>query len=79
MSLIERFPDRELAIRRLCNLDSEFRTDCEDYCEAAEALLRWSKAGAMDRAEEYRVILKELEAEILDVLKADQLRMAKHD
>lgn len=77
-SLIERFPDRELAIRRLCNMDSEFRGDCEDYCEAAEAVARWSKAGALDRAEEFRAILAELEAEIRDVLKADQLRVAKH-
>jgi hypothetical protein len=79
MPLIERFPDHELAIRRLCNLDSEFRGACEDYCEAAEAVVRWSKTELMDRAEEFRVILKELEADILDVLNADQLRVAKRD
>lgn len=64
-SLTARFPDRELAIRRLCHRDSEFLGVCEDYEEAAAALRRWQARADNAKAEEYRRLVTELEEEIL--------------
>jgi hypothetical protein len=69
-SIIGRFPAHELAIRRICTSHPEFRGVCEDYDEAAAALLRWDAAGDQQRADEYRQITRDLEAEILQVLDA---------
>jgi hypothetical protein len=64
-SLAARFPDRELAIRRLCHRDSEFLGVCEDYEEAVAALRRWQAREDEAKAEEYRRLVAELEEEIL--------------
>jgi hypothetical protein len=64
-SLAARFPDRELAIRRLCHRDSEFLGVCEDYEEAVAALRRWQARADEAKAEEYRRLVAELEEEIL--------------
>lgn len=73
-SIVERFPTEELAIRRLCNVDADFKGVCEDYDEAAGAMQLWDAAGAPALAEEYSRIMVDLEAEILEALAADKLR-----
>lgn len=67
VALTGRFPEHELAIRRLCSREPEFMATCEDFEEAAVALRRWQEAGPNHaaRADEYRVILREIEADIL--------------
>ncbi len=66
-SIVARFPQRELDIRRRCSRDARFRSVCMDYEEAAAALRHWQKAaGDGDRKiGEYTQFLGELEAEIL--------------
>ena len=69
-AIFRRFPAQELAIRRLCNRDPGFRSVCEDYDEAAAALLHWQEAGSCyaDRTDEYRALLGKLEAEVMRAL-----------
>ncbi len=80
MAAISRFPEHELAIRRLCGQDSNFIETCEDYQEAATALCHWENAGPgyVARANEYRDILGEIEADILKVLSMHLLRVPHH-
>jgi hypothetical protein len=69
-SIVARFPQRELEIRRSCLRDAHFRGICSDYEEATGAFRRWKKiAGDRDRrVEEYAIFLCELEEEILAYL-----------
>jgi hypothetical protein len=68
-SLVGRFPERELEIRRRCVRDGEFRAICEDYEEAVAAYRRWLGDPALEtRAEDYRLLSEELAAEILAAL-----------
>jgi len=69
-AVVARFPLRELEIRRRCARDPRFREICEDYGEAVAALRHWEGAGSAGatRAEDYRRILNELEAQILAIL-----------
>jgi hypothetical protein len=71
---VQRFPDRELEIRRLCARDPDFLTVCEDLDDALKACGHWQTMGARaaGRAEEYRVFAEELAAEILSALNAEQ-------
>lgn len=66
-SIVARFPQRELDIRRRCSRDAHFKSICMDYEEAAAALRHWLKAaGEGDRkVDDYRQFLGELEAEIV--------------
>ena len=66
-SIVARFPERELDIRRRCTLDAEFRQVCSDYGEATAALHYWREIGdeGHQKVEEYRSFIQELEAEIL--------------
>ena len=66
--LVTRWPHRELSIRRLFTKSADFRTICEDYEEALRALQRWQAAGSDGKAEEYRSLAAEIEAEILRML-----------
>lgn len=69
-SIVARFPQRELDIRRRCARDPHFRAICADYEEATAALHYWQRV-AKDgdrRVAEYAAFLGELEAEILDRL-----------
>lgn len=70
MAVIGRFPEHELAIRRLCSQDAGFMDICEDFEDAARALRHWEEAGpAHDaRASEYHDMLGEIEADILEDL-----------
>jgi hypothetical protein len=67
-SIIGKFPERELGIRRLCSQDSGFREVCEDYDEAVAELGRACLANHEKRAEDFRRLLAELETEILENL-----------
>jgi hypothetical protein len=69
-TIISRYPQRELEIRRHCLGDPVFRSICSDYAEASTALARWRNAGdaGAPLAEDYARLLLELEAEILDRL-----------
>jgi hypothetical protein len=81
LAVVNRFPQYELAIRRLCALDPGFLGACEDYAEAAIALRHWEQAGAGQaaRAEEYRRILGDIEADILADVSIHLLRVSRHD
>jgi hypothetical protein len=65
-----RFPQHASSIRRLRARDPNFRSICDDYDEAQRALKHWEAAGqaAPGRVEEYREIVRELEAEALAIL-----------
>ena len=67
---MNRFPLRELEIRRRCARDPTFAEVCEDYEEVLEALRQWEGAGpaGAKQVEDYRRIRDELEAEILAIL-----------
>jgi len=70
-AVIERFPRRKTAVRQLFKENNSFQTLCEDYRKCAEALRYWSQSTseeAVDRREEYAVLLRDLEAEILENL-----------
>ena len=69
-SIVARFPQRELDIRRRCDRDAEFKSICEDYEEATFALNHWQKVAKEgdSKVEEYTNFLGELEAEILTKL-----------
>ena len=66
-AIVNRFPLRELEIRRRCARDPNFLEICEDYGEALQALRHWEGAGpaGATRAVDYRRIIEELEADIL--------------
>jgi hypothetical protein len=68
--LLARFPERELAIRRLFARDARFKEVCEDYEDASKALRHWEAAGSSGeaKAEDYRRIVAELEADVLAYL-----------
>ena len=69
-ALAHRFPDHARSIRRLEAEDVTFRTICEDYGLALRALEHWRAAdqSAHQKAEEYRRLVQELEAEALTIL-----------
>jgi hypothetical protein len=75
-ALARRFPERAWRIGRLQAEDASFRAICEDYDEARRALAYWLAAGRAGetRAEEYRQIVAELEAEASAALSADESR-----
>ena len=71
LALGERFPKRELEVRRLSARDEQFRCACEDYEEAMKALRHWEcveleghRIGNAARADEYRQLADEIAAEI---------------
>ena len=71
LAATRRFPNRSLEIRRLAIADTVFRSLCEDFGEAEEALARWSHAPseqAVSRQSEYRLLVDELAAEIESIV-----------
>jgi hypothetical protein len=70
-AVTERFPEWEASIRRRFEKDAEFQEVCLDYAEACRALDYWgaiSEESVEQVGEQYRDLLRELEAEILEVL-----------
>jgi hypothetical protein len=79
-ALGQRFPTRELEVHRLYVQDEEFRAVCDDYEEALRVLRHWQFVERnVSRAEEYRQIAAELEAEILALLDAASVASAPRD
>jgi hypothetical protein len=68
---IRRFPDWNLEIRRLALSDAGFRSLCDDFGDAEEALARWRQAPREDgavRTTEYATLVGELAAEIAGIV-----------
>lgn len=71
--VLDHLPEHGSAIRKRIRADPEFRSLCEDYGEAFEALRRWEDSAVSHRAEriaEFRRLVGDLEAEILAELGA---------
>jgi len=69
--VVGRFPHLETAIADRYRSDQDFRSICEDYCECIKSLARWThETGetAVVYQEDYRELLAELEAEIVQYL-----------
>jgi len=69
--VMERFPHRKAAVRRLFKENDSFQTLCEDYWKCAEALQHWKQSGSKEavvRRREYTALLLDLEAEIKENL-----------
>jgi hypothetical protein len=71
-TLARRFPQHASTIPRLQARDPNFRSICEDYGLALRALEHWQMTASSSprKVEEYRLIVKELEAEALTALEA---------
>jgi hypothetical protein len=69
-ALVRRFPDHARSIRRLEAEDATFGAICEDYGLALRALEHWRAAdpSGQRKAEDYRQLVTELEAEALAIL-----------
>ena len=73
----ERFPDHNHRIDLLMAVDTEFLALSEDYDTCVNALRYWigsKEPEAKTRADEYRILVRELEEEITQVLKGPQPR-----
>ena len=73
----ERFPDHRHCIDLLMAVDTEFLALSEDYDTCVDALRYWigsKEPEAQTRADEYRILVRELEEEITQVLAAPQPR-----
>lgn len=70
VAVVERFPERELAVHRRLARDPAFGEICEDYGNVRDSLRHWEAKGPSGgrQAEDYRRILGDLEAEILRIL-----------
>lgn len=70
-TVVDRFPERELNIRRCFARDASFRALCSDYGEASWALGHWHEAERQGDpqggriARDYKNLVVELEQEIL--------------
>ena len=70
----KRFPDHKDALRQKYRTDKSFRSLCKNYQKCAKALDHWAKSKDKDapvREKEYKVLLHELELEILKNLNGD--------
>ena len=80
LSVSARFPQHEFEIHRLYAQDECFRSICSDYEEATSALSYWEKvareggAKGNERSSEYRLIVCELEEEILEALEQSRTK-----
>lgn len=69
---LRRFAGRAVHLEQEILRNPEFRSLCEDYGDAVEAVERWSQssdAASIQRAAEYRNLVDDLEKEIDDHLK----------
>lgn len=70
--VLDQMPRHEGALRERMLIDPEFRSLCEDYGDALEALERWHASSDDARREarvaEFRSLANDLEAEILAAL-----------
>jgi hypothetical protein len=67
-SFAEKFPEHELAVRRLILRDRDFCSVCENHEACLAAVRHWNAEGNQERAGEYRRLCLEIEEEILAYL-----------
>ena len=68
------YPKRVSEVRARALRDPLFRSACQDYCDANEALKKWRASGsphAAERIAEFARIVKEIGAEIDELLELD--------
>jgi hypothetical protein len=71
--VLDKLPQHALAVCERMIVDRDFRSLCEDYGDACEALRRWQISDdrrRQERIEEYQELLRDLEREILRELSA---------
>jgi hypothetical protein len=71
--ILERLPEKRHAIELLMEKDPEFVALCEDYDACVYALRHWGRSKSPEsetRVNEYRILVEELEEEILQALEA---------
>jgi len=70
---LEAFPDLAPLVRRLFLADRSFRSACGDYCLAREGLAsfeRLRREAPCPEVEDYRRVVRELEAEMRDMIRS---------
>jgi uncharacterized protein YdcH (DUF465 family) len=70
--VLDRLPQHRIALLERMMVDPEFRSLCEDYGDALEALRRWETSddpNRQARIEEFARLRLELESEILSELR----------
>ena len=75
--ILKRLPEKKPKIESLLAKDPEFVALCEDYDDCVNALGYWNQSNAPEaetRANEYRILIQELEEEIIDIVKRRPLR-----
>jgi len=66
--VLERLPQHRHTMQKRMLIDREFRSLCDDYDDALEALRRWELSDdrhRQERVQEFRSLLAELEEDIL--------------
>jgi len=69
--ILGKFPEKSHTIAHLIEEDGEFHALCEDYEVCVEALRYWEQSKepeAKNRVNEYRILTRALEEEILQAL-----------
>ena len=69
--LLRRFPNHKGALRQMYRTSESFQSICHNYQKCSEALDYWAKSSrseAPDRHREYKMLLEELELEIINSL-----------
>ena len=69
--ILQRFPHRKVALRRLYRTSESFQAICHSYQQCSEALAYWSASEnetALHRKREYSELMNELEQEIIQSL-----------
>jgi hypothetical protein len=74
-AVTDAFPEHEFVVRRIFASDAEFRTLCEDYSLATSALDRWKDN--QEKSEQYRLVIHELEEEILEFIEGRHPRQMR--
>ena len=70
---LDAFPGEAPLVRRLFLADREFRGVCEDYrlaCESLASFEHLQRGGPRPEIEDYRRLVRELEAEMHDMIQA---------
>jgi hypothetical protein len=69
--IMQRFPERKDALRRMYRSCESFRSICNSYQQCSEALRHWVKSEhkeSPNRQREYSELMQELEQEIIQSL-----------
>jgi hypothetical protein len=77
MSALEAFPDHAPLVRRLFLADRSFRSACEDHRLALQGLAAFEQVRSGEprpEVDDYRRVVRELQAEMRDMIMAAQGR-----